>query len=161
MGARCLSLTPDGRDDEAWEVVMPERPTAGVQVQLSVRGGAEAVAFYREAFGAVPVFYLEDNGEVVAQLSVGETLFWVEDESPENANFSPETLGGATERLLLVVDDPRAVLERAVEAGARKVNAVDEAHGWLLGRVVDPFGHHWEIGKPVKQWPPQAEGAMG
>jgi PhnB protein len=135
---------------------MPEPTNGGVQVQLSVRRGAEAVAFYREAFGAVPVFHFEKDGEVVAQLSVGGTLFWVEDESPEHENFSPETLGGASERLLLVVDDPAAVFERAVSAGARRVNSVEEAHGWLLGRVVDPFGHHWEIGKPLVPWPPPA-----
>ncbi len=90
---------------------------------------------------------------------VGETLFWVEDESPEHGNFSPETLGGATERLLLVVDDPSAVFERALMAGARQVHAVEEAHEWLLGRVVDPFGHHWEIGKPLTTWPPPEKGA--
>lgn len=89
----------------------------GVQVQLSVRRGREAIAFYREAFGAVEVFCLEGDGEVVAQLAVGETVFWVEDESPEHHTFSPESLGGATERLLLVVDHPRAVLEQAVAQG--------------------------------------------
>jgi PhnB protein len=128
----------------------------GVQVQLSVRRGAAAIAFYVEAFGAT-VVYRYDGGvadEVVAQLAVGETMFWVEDESPEHHNFSPETLGGATERLLLVVDDPRAVVERAIAAGARPVYPVAEAHGWLLGRVLDPFGHHWEIGMPLVTWPP-------
>lgn len=133
-------------------------PGAVVQVQLSVRRASEAIAFYRQAFRAVEVFRLENAGEVVAQLAVGETLFWVEDESPEHHNYSPETLGGATERLLLVVDDPRAVLERAVMAGAREVYAVEEAHGWLIGRVVDPFGHHWEIGKPLAPWPPPTHG---
>jgi PhnB protein len=130
-----------------------------MQVQLSVRRGGEAVAFYREAFGAIQIFRFDNDGEVVAQLAIGGTLFWVEDESPEHHNFSPETLGGASERLLLVVDDPKAALERALMAGARQVYAVEEAHGWLLGRVVDPFGHHWEIGKPLTPWPPPEKGA--
>ena len=86
----------------------------GVQVQLSVRREREAIVFYREASRAVEVFCLEGDREVVVQLAVGETVFWVEDESPEHHNFSPETLGRATERLLLVVDDPSAVLEQAV-----------------------------------------------
>ena len=130
----------------------------GVQVQLSVRRGAAAIAFYVEAFGATVVYRYDGDDEVVAQLAVGETQFWVEDESPEHHNFSPESLGGATERLLLVVDDPRAVVERAIAAGARPVFPIAEAHGWLLGRVVDPFGHHWEIGKPLIPWPPSEHG---
>jgi PhnB protein len=125
-------------------------------VQLSVRHGRDAIGFYVEAFGATVVFRFDgDTGdEVVAQLTVGDTAFWVEDESPEHHNFSPETLGGATERLLLVVDEPKAVVAHAVTAGAREVSPVEEAHGWLLGRIVDPFGHHWEIGKPLVTWPP-------
>jgi PhnB protein len=131
-----------------------------VQAQLSVRRGRDAVAFYKEAFGAVEVFRfeseanLESPAEVVAQLAVGDSLFWVEDESPEHHNFSPETLSGATERMLLVVDDPMAVVEHALALGAEEVYPVQEAHGWLLGRIVDPFGHHWEIGKTLEPWPP-------
>ena len=141
----------------------PQRVRAGVQAQLSVRRGGEAVAFYKEAFGAAEIYRFggdDANEEVVAQLAIGDALFWVEDESPEHHNFSPETLGGASERMLLVVDDPEAVMECAVAAGASEVHPVEAAHGWLLGRVVDPFGHHWEIGKPVSVWPPSltAEG---
>jgi PhnB protein len=135
----------------------PGRPQADVQVQLSVRRGQEAIAFYKAAFGATEVYRFEGDGEVVAQLAVGETLFWVEDESPEHANFSPETLGGATARLLLAVDDPETVVQHAITAGAREVHPVEEGHGWLLGRVIDPFGHHWEIGKPLSAWPPRPE----
>jgi PhnB protein len=135
-----------------------DRARVGVQVQLSVRRGWEAVEFYKAAFAAVEVYRFggEATREVVAQLAVGETLFWVEDESPPHHHFSPESLGGATARLLLVVDDPRSVVERAVAAGATEIYPVAEEHGWLLGRVVDPFGHHWEIGKPLTAWPPPA-----
>ena len=142
---------------------MPDHTTqpTGVQVQLSVRRGRDAIAFYREAFGAVEVFRFEseDGAEVVAQLAIGGTLFWLEDESPEHSNYSPETLGGATERLLLLADDPRAAVERAIAAGAHTVYPVEEAHGWLLGRIVDPFGHHWEIGTPLSAWPPLRDDA--
>src|SRR6266511_4672987 len=128
-----------------------------VSPELSVRRGREAVEFYKAAFGAVEVYRVggtEENEDVVSQLSVGSTSFWVSDESPEHENFSPESLGGSTVRLLLVVDDPRAVVERAVELGAREVAPVTEEHGWLLGRIEDPFGHHWEIGRPLGRWPP-------
>jgi PhnB protein len=118
---------------------------------LSVRRGAEALAFYKAAFGARELFKIEaPDGAVVAELAVETAKFWVADESPPHQNFSPETLGGATTRLVLVVDDPNAVHARALTAGARQVSPVGESHGWLMGRVVDPFGHHWEIGKPLK-----------
>jgi PhnB protein len=128
-----------------------------VEAQLSVRNGREAVTFYEAAFGAQTCFRLggtDELPEVVAQLQVGPTRFWVEDESPEHGNFSPQTLEGATTRLLLVVDDPAAAVDRALAAGAREVHPVAEVYGWLLGRVVDPFGHHWEIGRPLRPWPP-------
>src|SRR5262245_6019679 len=129
--------------------------------QLVVRRGRAAVAFYETAFGAVEVYRIggtDDHPELVAQLTVGASTFWVADESPEHMNFSPETLGGATTRMLLVVGDPEATMRRAVEVGAREVYPVGENHGWLLGRVEDPFGHHWEIGRPLGPWPPPAGG---
>jgi PhnB protein len=128
-----------------------------VEVQLSVRHGREAVTFCEAAFGAQTCFRLGGTNElpeVVAQLQVGPTRFWVEDESPEHGNFSPQPLAGATTRLLLVVDDPAADVHRALAAGAREVPPVAEVYGWLLGRVVDPLGHHWEIGRPLGPWPP-------
>ena len=86
---------------------------------------------------------------MVAQLSVGEANFWVADESPEHMNFSPESLGGGTVRMVMVVDDPDGAFARAVSAGAKEIVPVADQYGWRLGRVVDPFGHHWEIGKPL------------
>lgn len=116
---------------------------------LSVRGGARAVEFYQAAFGAEEVFRLEaPDGAVVARLSVGGAEFWLSDESPEHGNFSPETLGGGTVKMVLTTADPDAVFARAVDAGAKVVTPVADMHGWRVGRVVDPFGHHWEIGRP-------------
>ena len=131
--------------------------------QLSVRRGREAVEFYQRALGAVAVYRVggtDEHESVVAQLSVGESSFWVADEAPEHASFSPESLGGSTTKMLLVVDDPDAVVRRAVAAGATEVAAVYEEHGWRIGRIADPFGHHWEIGKPLVPWPP-ASGRPG
>jgi PhnB protein len=119
---------------------------------LSVRNGARAVEFYKAAFGAVEVFRVESpDGAVVSRLSVDGAEFWVADESPEHANFSPESLGGGSVRMILTVADPDAMFAKAVTAGAREVVAVKEDYGWRLGRVVDPFGHHWEIGHPLEE----------
>ena len=131
--------------------------SAQVLAQLSVRRGREAVEFYKQAFGAVEVYRVggsDANPAVVSQLEVGDGSFWVADESPEHLNFSPETVGGGTVRLLLIVDDPDLVIERAVGAGATIVRPAANEHGWRLGRIADPFGHHWEVGKPLRPWPP-------
>ena len=118
---------------------------------LSVRRGKEAVEFYKAAFGAQELWRVESpEGEVVARMAVEGAEFWVADESPENKNFSPETLGGATTRMVLTVEDPDAVYARAVEAGAKVVWPVaDQEYGWRVGRVMDPYGHHWEVGKEL------------
>src|SRR5881397_684499 len=132
---------------------------AAILPQLSVRRGRAAVEFYKAAFGAFEDYRVggTDHAEaVVAQLSVGPASFWVSDESPPHGNFSPESLGGSTTRMLLVVEDPESVVERAVAAGATEIYPVGEQHGWRLGRIEDPFGHHWEIGKPLVDWPPAA-----
>jgi len=117
---------------------------------LSVRNGPKAVAFYQAAFGAETIFRLDNEGSVVARLAVEGAEFWVADESPEHKNFSPETLGGGTARMVMIVADPDAAFERAVKAGAKVVVAMRNEYGWRLGRVVDPYGHHWEIGKPLE-----------
>jgi PhnB protein len=136
---------------------LPGGQLVSVLPQLSVRGGQAALAFYRAAFGADVVYQVggtAENPAVVAQLGIGGAGFWVADESPEHDNFSPESLGGATTKMLLIVEDPQAVIDQAVREGAMLVYPAGKEHGWLLGRVQDPFGHHWEIGKPLVPWPP-------
>lgn len=137
----------------------PQQVTA--MAQLSVRGGHAAVEFYKAAFGASEVYRVggsDAHEPLVSQLIVGAASFWVADESPEHANFSPATLGGGSARMLLVVPDPDVTISTAVAAGAREVYPAAEEHGWRLGRIEDPFGHHWEIGRPLIEWPPTAPG---
>ena len=127
-------------------------PKTSIAPMLSVRNGAQAVEFYKSAFGAIEAFRMDDpGGSVVARLSVDGAEFWVADESPEHKNFSPETLNGSTTRMVLVVDDPDAAFARAVSAGAAIVQEMSNEYGWRIGRVMDPYGHHWEIGKPLSE----------
>ena len=130
-----------------------ERPSSfacSVAPMLSVRRGAQAIEFYKAAFGATEAFRIQDPaGAVVARLSVDGAEFWLADESPEHENYSPESLGGGSVRMILTVPDPDAMVARAIAAGAREVVPVKDDYGWRLGRVVDPFGHHWEIGRPL------------
>lgn len=117
---------------------------------LSVRNSHAAVAFYKNAFGAIEVFRLEaPDGALVSRLSTEGAEFWVSDESPENGNFSPETLGGGTVRMIITVNDPDSLFSMALKAGATEVSPMTEEHGWRSGRLADPFGHHWEIGRPL------------
>jgi len=127
-------------------------PKTAIAPMLSVRNGVRAIEFYKAAFGAGELFRLDnESGDVVARLSVGAAEFWLADESPEHLNFSPESLGGGSVRMLMIVEDPDAAFERAVAAGATAVWPVSNQYGWRLGRIVDPFGHHWEIGKPLSE----------
>ncbi|HEY6977898.1 MAG TPA: VOC family protein [Chitinophagaceae bacterium] len=116
---------------------------------LSVRSSAKAVAFYKSAFGATETYRLEDpDGNAVVKLSINGAEFWLSDSSPDNS--TSETLGGGTIRMILTVTDPDAVFAQALNAGATEVFPVGEEHGWRVGRLVDPFGLHWEIGREVE-----------
>lgn len=113
---------------------------------LALRRGKEAIEFYKAAFGAVEVHHVENKtGEVVSRLSVNGAEFWISDDE----TCSPETLGQCSARMILTVPDPDAMFARAIKAGAREIFGVSEGHGWRVGRLVDPFGHHWEIGRPI------------
>jgi PhnB protein len=118
-----------------------------VTATLSVRNWAQAIDFYKAAFGAIELFCVDGGG--VAQLSVSGAEFWVSEESPRHFNFSPESLGGCSVRMLLIVEDPAKFCAQAVAAGATEIAPVADDYGWRLGRIVDPFGHHWEIGRPL------------
>jgi PhnB protein len=118
---------------------------------LSVRDGAKAVRFYQAAFGATEVYHLDDpSGGVVARLSVQGAEFWLSGESAEDGGVGTEATGDGPIRLIMTVPDPDAVFAQAVKAGATEVFPVGEEHGWRLGRVVDPFGLHWEIGRQLE-----------
>jgi PhnB protein len=125
-----------------------------IQPELWVEPAGAALAFYRDAFGARVLHCVGEGDDIVAQLAVGDAMFWVAAASPEMGRFSPKELGGGTGRMLLVVDDPDSVVNSAVEAGAVAISPAGDEHGWRVGRVVDPFGHEWEIGRPLGPWPP-------
>jgi PhnB protein len=122
-----------------------------IQPELWVRDTAAAVAYYARAFGALVEHRAgaPEDPDGVVQLSIGDARFWVAGTSKEMHRFDAGELGGGTSRYLLVVEDPHAVADAAVAAGARLTSPVAEEHGWLVGRIVDPFGHEWEIGRPT------------
>ena len=127
----------------------------GIQPELWIDHAEAAVAFYQAAFGARVLHRVGEGDNIVAQLAVGDAAFWISPGGAEGPRFSPQAIGGATGRVLLVVDDPDAVFAQAVGAGATAASEVTDEHGWRLGRIFDPFGHEWEIGRPTGMWPPR------
>lgn len=129
-------------------------PGVSIQPELWVDRPGTAVAFYEAAFGATVLHRVGDGEDIVAQLRIGDAAFWVTGTSEEMRRFSPVSIGGATSRTLLVVEDPDAVMQQALDTGATQISASADEHGWRIGRISDPFGHEWEIGKPLGPWPP-------
>ena len=125
-----------------------------LQPELWVDRVSAAVAFYNAAFGARVIHRVGEGDDILAQLSVDDAAFWVTAATPSMRRLSPNAIGGTTSRTLLVVEHPEQVVAQAVAAGATETSTVGDDHGWRLGRIVDPFGHEWEVGKPLGAWPP-------
>ncbi len=119
--------------------------TTAIEPWLSVPDAGEALDFYRNAFGAVEAYRLDDDDgrPVVAQLSIDGAAFWIQGD----ADASPVAPGVGSVRMILSVEDPDALYERAVGAGAAVVAPVHDEHGWRTGRLTDPFGHDWEVSR--------------
>jgi PhnB protein len=118
---------------------------------LTVKNASRAIDFYTKAFGAEEVSrFTTPTGQIVAEMAIDGQSFFVVDENPKAFNTSPQALGGTTVRISLVVDEPDAATERALAAGATEVFPIaDQPYGMRQGRVQDPYGHHWLIGKPL------------
>ena len=124
-----------------------QRLETNIAPWLPVRDAQKAADFYEAAFGAVELYRLDgdDVRLAVAQLSVDGAVFWIQDD-PE---ADPDAMTARPIRMILSVEDPDAVFDRAVAAGAFTVAAVSEEHGWRTGRITDPFGHDWEISRQL------------
>jgi len=118
---------------------------------LTVVDAAGAIDFYYRAFGASEISRLTTpGGQIVAEMTIDGARFGVVDENPAGFNLSPQSLGGTSVRVSLIVDDPDAVMRRAMDAGATEVFPLaDQPYGMRQGRVQDPYGHHWLIGRPL------------
>ena len=118
---------------------------------LTVKDAAAAIEFYRDGLGAVErERFTAPSGHVVAELAIDGLRFFVVDENPEAFNLSPRSLEGTTVRMNLIVDDPDETAARAIGAGASEVFPIaDQPYGLRQGRIADPDGHHWLIGKPL------------
>jgi len=117
---------------------------------LEIPDGHRALAFYKSAFDATETYrYDNPEGGFVVRLNASGAEFWLSYDGPKSSGEPASALGGNNLRLILTVPDPDAVFAKAIAAGATQVYAVSEDHGWRIGRLIDPFGLHWEIGKPL------------
>ncbi len=124
---------------------------------LTVKGAAEALAFYHEAFGAEELLRLDgpDDKLMHAEMRLGDSAFMLADEFEEWGNLSPASLGGSGTSMMVYVEDVDAVFERAVKAGAKVVMTVqDQFYGDRTGMVEDPFGHRWSIATHIEDVTP-------
>lgn len=138
----------------------PKNPPPGyssVTPYLVVDNSAEAIDFYRKAFGAEERLRLEHEGRVGhAELTIGDSVIMLSDAWPEWGYRSATTIGATPVSLMLYVDDCDAVFNRAVAAGATVRSPVqDQFYGDRSGNISDPFGHQWTIGTHKEDVPPE------
>jgi PhnB protein len=124
-----------------------ERFETNIAPWLTVSNAVEAISYYQAAFGAEELYRLKsDNGKpVIAQLFIGGADFWIQEDTESRS----ESVMRGPVRMIVTVNDPDSMIRQALAAGAIEVVPISEGYGWRVGRVVDPFGHHWEIGKRI------------
>jgi PhnB protein len=114
---------------------------------LIVDGGAEALEYYKKAFGAIELFRMDHGGKVGhAEMKIGDSMFMLGDEQPGMGYKGPKSLGGTPISLMIYVDDCDTIFKQAIEAGGTEVKALqDQFYGDRSGTLTDPFGHVWTV----------------
>ena len=125
-----------------------------VYAYLRLKRAADAIEFYKQAFGATELFRLVEPGGRIghAEIKIGTTTIMLSEEYPEYGLVGPETLRGTTVSIHLHVDDADAWIARAVAAGAVVARPASDAfYGERSGSIRDPFGHEWLIGHQIEE----------
>lgn len=125
---------------------------------LMVDGASAAIDFYTSVLGATERMRMSAPEDKVghAELEVGNSVIMLADESPEMDARSPRTVGGTPVSLHVYVEDTDATFERALEAGAKMLQPVeDKFYGDRSGSFEDPFGHRWHVATHVEDVPPE------
>src|SRR2546425_10477472 len=152
---------PGGREDRdescAWRRHMAPRPIPEghhtATPYLIVKGAAEALEFYKKAFGARETMRFATPGGQIghAEIRIGDSIIMLADEYPDMGYRSPQSLGGSPVSILLYVEDVDRWFERAVAAGGKVTRPVaDQFYGDRTGTLIDPFGHVWSIATHVE-----------
>ena len=114
---------------------------------LIIKGAAQALDYYKTAFGATELFRMEHNGQIGhAEIKIGDSPIMLADEQPEMKYLSPTTLGGTPVSIMIYVDDCDTIFKQAIDAGGVEVKALqDQFYGDRSGTLTDPFGHVWTV----------------
>jgi len=148
-----LNASMDGRRTAA-----VSRPYPGAIPYLNVRGGWEALAFYKKAFGATERVSLEREGHLLAhaEIEIASATVMLREEYPEYGFLSPETVGGTACEILVYVDDVASFVDKATASGADLVRPVErQFHGDDMAVVRDPYGHVWFFATRVEEMSPE------
>ena len=125
---------------------------------LTVRGAANAIEFYKKAFGAQEInrfLGLDGKSIMHAEIKIGDSRIMLNDEIPQMKCLSPQSLGGASSGIFLYVENADEVFNKAVSAGAKsQMPMMDAFWGDRFGSIIDPFGHVWSIATHKKDMTP-------
>jgi len=114
---------------------------------LIIQGAADAIEFYKKAFGATELFRMEHQGKIGhAEIKIGDSPIMLADEHPEMGHVGPKTLGGSPVGIMIYVDDVDTIFNQAIESGGEQVKPLqDQFYGDRSGTLKDPFGHLWTV----------------
>ena len=114
---------------------------------LIIKGAADAIEFYKKAFGATELFRMEHEGNVGhAEIKIGDSPIMLSDEHPEMGYLSPKTLGGSPVGIMIYVEDVDTTFNQAIKLGGVETKALqDQFYGDRSGTLTDPFGHVWTV----------------
>jgi PhnB protein len=125
---------------------------------LYVRAAANAIDFYKNVFGATEIMRMPgSNGKIMhAELRFGDSVVMLADENPQSGIMSPQTIGGYSVGLHLYVENADAVIQKAVESGAKLLRPIkNQFYGDRSGSLLDPFGHMWNVATHVEDVSPE------
>jgi PhnB protein len=130
----------------------------GVTSYLIIDGAAQAIDFYKKAFGATELFRMPMPGGKIghAEIKIGKSVVMMADEHPDMGYRGPKAYGGTPVSLMFYVEDVDSVFNRAISAGAKSMKEVaDQFYGDRSGTLTDPFGHVWTIATHKEDVPPE------
>ena len=125
---------------------------------LFVKGAVGAIDFYEKVFGATEIMRMAGpNGKIMhAEVKIGDSIVMLADENLQTGVMSPQTIGGYSVGLHVYVENVDAVIQKAVENGAKPLRSIkDQFYGDRSGSVLDPFGHMWSVATHVEDVSPE------